>query len=64
LFDNGTVRVHNTNYNNETGDIDGIYGYADFVGPRGTVNFPGAPGGDYRVLSTDYTSYTIVYSCE
>ena len=21
------------------------------------------PGGDYRVVSTDYTSYSIVYSC-
>jgi len=25
--------------------------------------FPGAPPGDYNVLSTDYTSYTTIYSC-
>jgi hypothetical protein len=58
------VIVQNTNYDNETGGNGGINGTATFDGARGTVLFPGAPGGDYRVVSTDYYSYSLVYACE
>jgi apolipoprotein D and lipocalin family protein len=61
----GTVAVHNSQYNPVTDKVDDARAVATFDGPRGkVVFFPYAPAGDYRVLSTDYENWALVYSCD
>ena len=64
INEDGTLAVYNTMYDPKTDKIDSASATATCVGPKCLVDFgnPG-PKGDYRVLSTDYTSYVIVYSC-
>ena len=64
LIDATTLGVLNRQFNSVTGKDDSITGSASCNGPACVVSFPPpAPRGDYRVVSTDYTSYSIVYSC-
>ena len=69
------ISVHNSQLNPTTGAIDSIYGKAKCSGAQCNVNFFVFKlhklnkhafvfyTGDYRVLSTDYSTYAIVYSC-
>ena len=66
LKDNGTVRVLNTQHYPEDGTYSQIEGYAQLnTFYPGTLNviFFAEFGGNYRILSTDYDSYAVVYSC-
>ena len=69
LNDNGTVKVSNTQF---FGFYDSSSDYENAVGEaqvnswfsgRLYVYFFAMIGGDYRILDTDYDSYSIVYSC-
>ena len=61
----GGLLVHNTEYNPSTGKVEGTYANATCNGAQCSVKFVEyVPAGDYRVLSTDYESYAIVYSCK
>ncbi|XP_055383727.1 apolipoprotein D-like [Condylostylus longicornis] len=68
-FENGTVSVVNSQINILTGAKSSIEGHAALTEEPGKliVNFPsvGKIGvkSNYWVLSTDYTTYSVVYSC-
>ena len=63
LQSNGHISVHNSQLNPNTLSIDSAYADAKCSGPQCNIKFFLTYSGDYRVLSTDYTSYSIVYSC-
>jgi len=63
-----SVSVNNTGYSKFTRDYTTAVGEAKVMDPNvpaklGVKFFAAQPYGDYWVLSTDYTSYTIVWSC-
>ena len=68
LKDNGTVEVSNTQY---FGYFDGSDDFELAVGGAQInkwagklwVYFFAGLGGNYNILDTDYTSYSVVYSC-
>jgi lipocalin len=62
LNDDGSVKVINSGQgvNNSTNYIEGR---ATFDGAFGHVKFGTNPEGDYKVLATDYESYSVVYGC-
>ena len=59
-----TIAVHNTEYDVVSGKFNGAEAVAKCNGPLCKVYFSPQFGGDYRVISTDYSNYAIVYSCE
>lgn len=67
----GSIRVRNEGYNIRTGEFAHAIGTATVVSPgRLEVKFfPGAPGGDYRIIylsgkAEDKYNVAIVYSCD
>ena len=63
----GTASVRNTQYYVMIFIQAAIDGFVSFSGSTGSVSFPsvGALRRDnYLVVSTDYTTYSIVYACE
>ena len=65
LLEDNTVTVYNAQFNDIKNEIDSVKGTATFKGANGRVKFHWfIPSGDYRVVSTDYDSYAVVYSCE
>ena len=63
LQPDGILTVQNSQVNPNTGSIDQANAKAKCDGPHCHVKFFLTYSGDYRVLSTDYTNYAIVYSC-
>merc|ERR1711937_237 len=66
-MDNGRVSVHNvaTKQNGQLDEIDGSAYVPDPNYPAELkVEFPGNPSGDYWILDTDYTNYSVVYACQ
>ncbi|XP_053614015.1 uncharacterized protein LOC128677296 [Plodia interpunctella] len=66
LLDDDTVEVYNTQVVDKT--LDTITGSAVLASENGTgillVTFPGNPiQSEYYILDTDYTTYSLVYSC-
>lgn len=60
----GTVAVHNSQYNPVTDQVEDATAVATFDGAQGQVKFFWyAPAGDYRVIDTDYETFALVYSC-
>ena len=57
------ISVHNSQLNPTTGAIDSVYAKAKCSSAQCNVNFFLFYTGDYRVLSTDYSTYAIVFSC-
>ena len=64
MTSDGAVSVFNTA---DYVDLDLLYsisGTATFDGAHGTVTFPSVNAkGDYRVVETDYETYSLVYAC-
>jgi lipocalin len=61
---NGGLHVRNSQWNSLTGMREAIEGSAVCNGAQCEANFFSfAPKADYRVLDTDYTTYSVVYSC-
>ena len=64
LLSNGRVSVLNSEYSLQVKVFSEAPGQARFNGANGQVRFSiFQPWGDYRVVSTDYTSYSLIYSC-
>lgn len=55
--------MHNSQLNPNTLSIDSAYADAKCNDAHCNIKFFLTYSGDYRVLSTDYTSYAVVYSC-
>ena len=60
-MDKGIIEVHNSQF--YKGKIDDVKGSAKCKGAHCKVGFFLFRNGDYRVLDTDYTTYSVVYSC-
>lgn len=62
----GTLSVDNVMYNKRKEKFSGIQGEAYCEGTDGNcfVKFPWIPRGPYQVLDTDYTTYSVVYTCK
>ncbi|TNV75733.1 hypothetical protein FGO68_gene6621 [Halteria grandinella] len=62
-MDDGKVQVFNTLMNPVTENVDSAKAVAKCNGAHCKVKFFLFYNGDYRIVSTDYTNYSIVYSC-
>ncbi len=56
--------ILNSQYRDDQTGFDTSSGIAKCNGAHCTVKFDWyRPSGDYRVLNTDYTNYSVIYSC-
>lgn len=63
LNPDNSVAVRTTQFNPKKNKIEKITATARFNGPQGEVKFFCLlPAGDYKLISTDYTSYAVIYS--
>ena len=62
LQDDGTLALKNSMYNIQTQDYQFVTGTAECNGAHCAVKIFGNKG-DYRVLDTDYQTYSLVYAC-
>jgi len=61
---NDTIYILNSQYRDDQTGFDTASGIAKCEGAQCKVRFSWyMPEGDYRVLYTDYTNYSVVYSC-
>lgn len=59
-----SVYVLNSQFRDDATGFDTISGVAKCEGPHCSVKFAWyMPAGDYRIISTDYSNYSVVYSC-
>lgn len=63
LNEDGTLKVYNSHYNTVKEARQAAEALAECTGPQCSLKFGWVGKGDYRVVSTDYTTYSIVYSC-
>ena len=69
MNDDGSIRVLNNDYVEENSEWGGGVGRATIVDPSKDEGYlkvkfvPLVPAGDYKILETDYTSYTVLYTC-
>ena len=63
LNQDGTLQVLNSLWNAFSQRIDSVKATAYCTGPWCKIGFFFFATGDYRVVSTDYTNYSVVYSC-
>ena len=59
----GSISVVDAYYNKDKDTFGGVSGSIRFDGAKGRIKFPWFPSGNYFVVATDYTSFTIVYNC-
>ena len=60
---NGVLSFENSLVNPKTGLINKVANNAKCDGAQCHVQFTLTYNGDYRIVSTDYTSYSVVYTC-
>ena len=60
----GLIGVHNSQYVSLTNRVDEVKGTAECNGSKCKVGFFLFRDGDYQVLDTDYTNYSVVYGCK
>ena len=69
LRDDGDIRVVNDEWEDDTSEWGGGVGKAFQVNPDDNDGYlkvkfgPFIPAGDYKVVETDYDSYTVIYTC-
>ncbi|CDW78698.1 apolipoprotein d [Stylonychia lemnae] len=67
LYSDGVLSVHNSQFNTDIGQVESKFANGTCNGAHCSVRFfdnpPYVPAGDYRVVDTDYESYSLVYSC-
>ena len=61
--DDGLINVHNSQFNAFSGKLDDVKGTAECNGAKCLVGFFLFRNGDYQIIDTDYTNYSVVYSC-
>lgn len=64
LNDDGSIKVFNSMFNTKKNERENAEARATCEGAKCVVKFNPLAKGDYRVVSTDYTTYSIVYSCQ
>lgn len=60
----GLIDVHNSQLNTLTNTLDDVKGTAECNGSKCKVGFFLFRDGDYQVLDTDYSNYSVVYGCK
>ena len=60
----GLVNVHNSLLNGFSNNVDSVKGTAECNGSKCKVGFFLFRDGDYQIIDTDYTNYSVVYSCK
>ena len=64
LHSDGLINIDNSQLNPFSNTIDHIKGTAECDGSKCKVGFFFFRDGDYEIIDTDYTNYSIIYSCE
>ena len=59
----GLIDVHNSQFNGFSNSLDDVKGTAECDGAKCLVGFFLWRNGDYQIIDTDYTNYSVVYSC-
>ena len=60
----GLINVHNSQFNGFSKTVDDVKGTAECNGSKCKVGFFLFRDGDYQVIDTDYTNFSVVYSCK
>ncbi len=59
----GLINVHNSQFVTSSNKVDDVKGTAECNGSKCKVGFFLFRDGDYQIVDTDYTNYSVVYSC-
>ena len=68
LNDDGTIKIRNDEYFEKFDFWKGAEGVGTIDDPKKhegylKVSIRGSPPGDYKIIATDYTNYSVVFSC-
>ena len=68
LSDDGTIKIRNDEYYEKFDMWKGADGVGTVVDPQKhegylKVQIRDSPPGDYKIIATDYTNYSVVFSC-